>query len=59
MAHKMSLGWMASDPDHVEFIRMRGPHGKGFAEMAISHFKPSENENPTGTKRARDASQQL
>eukprot|EP00794_Sanderia_malayensis_P018132 gene18132-19942_t len=50
LAKRMSLGWMASDHDHVEFIRMRGPHGKGFAEMAISHFKPNNERDVRSTK---------
>ncbi len=45
LAQKMSLGWMASDRDHIEFVRMRGPHGKGFAEMAVSQYRPREHSN--------------
>ena len=43
MAQKMSLSWMASNNDHTEFIRMRGPRGKGFAEMAINQYKPEDH----------------
>eukprot|EP00795_Rhopilema_esculentum_P011623 gene11623-21865_t len=45
VAQKMSLGWLSNDQDHTEFIKMKGPHGKGFAEMAIRQYKPSENDN--------------
>eukprot|EP00112_Aurelia_sp_Birch-Aquarium-sp1_P025604 Seg859.10 transcript_id=Seg859.10/GoldUCD/mRNA.D3Y31 product="putative protein KIAA0930-like" protein_id=Seg859.10/GoldUCD/D3Y31 len=48
MAQKMSMAWLSNDHDHIEFIRMRGPHGKGFAEIAISQYKPEEN---SSTKR--------
>ena len=48
MAQKMSMAWLSNDHDHIEFIRMRGPHGKGFAEIAISQYKPDANEqSPT------------
>ncbi|XP_066917535.1 uncharacterized protein KIAA0930 homolog [Clytia hemisphaerica] len=37
MAQKMS--WMSAPNDHFEYIRMRGPHGKGYAEMRIGVMK--------------------
>ncbi|GAB1608027.1 uncharacterized protein KIAA0930 homolog [Argonauta hians] len=44
-AHTMSLGWFKGHK-RVEFVRMRGPHGKGFAEMAVSRVKGSGPETP-------------
>ena len=41
---KMTLGLLSNDDDHTEFIRMRGPNGKGFAQMAVSLYRPNENE---------------
>lgn len=41
----MSLGWFKGHK-RVEFVRMRGPHGKGFAEMAVSRVKGSGPETP-------------
>jgi len=35
VAQKMSLPWSGSKSEHFEYIRMRGPHGKGYAEMRI------------------------
>lgn len=37
VAQKMS--WMSAQNDHFEYIRMRGPHGKGYAEMRIGILK--------------------
>ena len=34
----MSLGWFKGHR-RVEFVRMRGPQGKGHAEMAVSRVK--------------------
>ncbi|ESO97627.1 hypothetical protein LOTGIDRAFT_181607, partial [Lottia gigantea] len=36
MASRMTLGWLQNNNKRVEFLRMRGPHGKGHAEMAVS-----------------------
>lgn len=37
VAQKMS--WMTGPTEHYEYIRMRGPHGKGYAEMRIGQIK--------------------
>jgi len=37
MVQKMS--WMTGNAEHYEYIRMRGPHGKGYAEMRIGQCK--------------------
>jgi len=44
VVQKMTLGLLSHNEDHTEFIRMRGPHGKGFAQMAIRLYTPNENE---------------
>ena len=31
----VSFGLMGRDEERVEFVRMRGPGGKGYAEMAV------------------------
>ncbi|XP_041472824.1 uncharacterized protein KIAA0930 homolog [Lytechinus variegatus] len=36
VASKVSLGFFQGGRGRVEFIRMRGPEGKGFAEVAVS-----------------------
>ncbi|XP_071486427.1 uncharacterized protein KIAA0930 homolog [Diadema setosum] len=36
VASKVSLGFYQGGRGRVEFIRMRGPEGKGFAEVAVS-----------------------
>ncbi|KAH3752598.1 uncharacterized protein KIAA0930 homolog isoform X2 [Dreissena polymorpha] len=46
MAQKMSLGWINKTHKRVEFMRMRGPGGKGFAEIAVSRVKGSGAETP-------------
>jgi len=33
------MSWMSAPNDHFEYIRMRGPHGKGYAEMRIGILK--------------------
>jgi len=48
MAQRMSLSWF-KDHKRVEFVRMRGPHGKGHAEMAVSRVKGSGPETPSQT----------
>jgi len=47
----MSLGWFR-DHKRVEFVTMRGPQGKGRAEMAISRVKGSGPETPCQTPTA-------
>ena len=44
MVQKMTLGLLSHHEDHTEFIRMRGPHGKGFAQMAVRLYSQNENE---------------
>ena len=51
MAQRMSLGWFR-DHKRVEFVTMRGPQGKGRAEMAISRVKGSGPETPCQTPTA-------
>ena len=41
VARKVSMGWWRG-PVNVEFIKMRGPGGKGHAEMAITQQKGEE-----------------
>ena len=45
MVQKMSLGWWRG-PANVEFIKMKGPGGKGHAEMAICRQKDPEDDRP-------------
>ena len=33
------MSWMTGPTEHYEYIRMRGPHGKGYAEMRIGQIK--------------------
>ena len=42
----MSLGWINKTHKRVEYVRMRGPAGKGFAEIAVSRVKGSGPETP-------------
>ncbi|CAF3492960.1 unnamed protein product, partial [Rotaria sp. Silwood2] len=42
VAQRMSLGMYTKR--RVEFVRMRGPNGKGHAEMAVSRFRPIQSE---------------
>ncbi|CAC5385054.1 Uncharacterized protein KIAA0930 homolog,Uncharacterized protein KIAA0930 [Mytilus coruscus] len=46
MVQSMSLGWLTKSHKRVEFVRMRGPHSKGHAEMAVSRVKGSGPETP-------------
>ena len=48
MAQRMSMGWFKGHK-RVEYMRMRGPHGKGHAEMAISRVKGSGPDTPAQT----------
>ena len=48
MAQRMSIGWFHGHK-RVEFMRMRGPQGKGHAEMAVSRVKGSGPETPDTT----------
>lgn len=41
----MSLGFIKGHK-RIEFVRMRGPHSKGHAEMAVSRVKGSGPETP-------------
>ncbi|XP_052801249.1 uncharacterized protein KIAA0930 homolog isoform X1 [Mya arenaria] len=46
MVQRMSLGWISKTHKRVEFVRMRGPGAKGFAEIAVSRVKGSGPETP-------------
>lgn len=46
MAQRMSLGWFQGQ-QRMEFVRMKGPQGKGHAEMAVTKPKGSGVETPT------------
>ncbi|KAK6190095.1 hypothetical protein SNE40_002030 [Patella caerulea] len=46
MAQRMTMGWLQNNNKRVEFLRMRGPLGKGHAEMAVSRVKGSGPETP-------------
>ena len=49
MAQRMSLGWYKGVNQRVEFVRMRGPQGKGHAEMAVNRVKGLGPETPEQT----------
>ena len=49
MAQRMSFGGWFANQKRVEFVRMRGPQGKGHAEMAISRVKGTGQETPDQT----------
>lgn len=46
VAQRMSMGWYQGT-QRMEFVRMKGPLGKGHAEMAVSKQKGSGVETPT------------
>ena len=48
MAQRMSLGWFKNHK-RVEYVRMRGPQGKGHAEMAVSRLRGQGPETPDPT----------
>ena len=41
MAQRMTFGLFTGSSQRVEFVRMKGPEGKGHAEMAVT--KPKGN----------------
>jgi hypothetical protein len=49
MAQKMTFGLFSggSNTSRVEYVRLRGPHDKGHAEIAVSKPKGSGVETPT------------
>ncbi|XP_044014370.1 uncharacterized protein KIAA0930 homolog isoform X2 [Aphidius gifuensis] len=48
MAQKMTFGlFSGASSQRVEFVRMKGPQGKGHAEMAVTKPKGSGAETPT------------
>ena len=48
LAQRMSFGLFSSAPQtRCEFVRMKGPANKGFAEMAVTKPKGSGVETPT------------
>ncbi|XP_067118926.1 uncharacterized protein KIAA0930 homolog isoform X2 [Centruroides vittatus] len=46
VAQRVSMGWYQGQ-QRLEFVRMRGPNGKGHAEMAVTKPKGSGAETPT------------
>ena len=47
MAQRMSFGFYKFN--NMEFVRMKGPQGKGHAEMAVSRV-PTGDTSPCGTE---------
>lgn len=47
MAQKMSFGFYKYN--NMEFVRMKGPQGKGHAEMAVSRVSTGDT-SPCGTE---------
>lgn len=47
MAQKMSFGFYKYN--NMEFVRMKGPQGKGHAEMAVSRVSTGDT-SPYGTE---------
>ncbi|ODM99546.1 hypothetical protein Ocin01_07144 [Orchesella cincta] len=48
MAQRMTFGFFSgSHSQRVEYVRLRGPHGKGHAEVAVSKPKGAGAETPT------------
>ena len=45
MMQRMSFG-LYTDKRRVEFMKLRGPKGKGHAQMAVSRVKGSGSETP-------------
>lgn len=50
MAQRMSFGFYKYN--NMEFVRMKGPQGKGHAEMAVSRV-PTGDTSPCGTEEDR------
>jgi hypothetical protein len=49
---KMMFGKYSGGGKRVEFVRMKGPNGKGYAEMAVSRFiTKTDNNNTNADKR--------
>lgn len=53
MAQKMSFGFYKYN--NMEFVRMKGPQGKGHAEMAVSRVSTGDT-SPYGTEDSSPAS---
>lgn len=53
MAQRMSFGFYKYS--NMEFVRMKGPQGKGHAEMAVSRV-PTGDTSPCGTEEDEQAS---
>nr|XP_018909352.1 PREDICTED: uncharacterized protein LOC109038664 isoform X1 [Bemisia tabaci] len=47
MAQRMTFGLFTGSSQRVEFVRMKGPEGKGHAEMAVTKPKGCTAETPT------------
>ena len=52
MAKRMSFGFYKYN--NMEFVRMKGPQGKGHAEMAVSRV-PTGDTSPCGTEEDPDS----
>nr|XP_046197854.1 uncharacterized protein KIAA0930-like [Oncorhynchus gorbuscha] len=52
MAQRMSFGFYKYN--NMEFVRMKGPQGKGHAEMAVSRV-PTGDTSPCGTEEDLDS----
>ncbi|KAM6984708.1 uncharacterized protein KIAA0930 homolog [Aplochiton taeniatus] len=52
MAQRMSFGYYKYN--NMEFVRMKGPQGKGHAEMAVSRV-PTGDTSPCGTEEDQDS----
>lgn len=52
MAQRMSFGFYKYN--NMEFVRMKGPQGKGHAEMAVSRV-PTGDTSPCGTEEDQDS----
>ncbi|KAK1790518.1 hypothetical protein P4O66_014406, partial [Electrophorus voltai] len=52
MAQRMSFGFYKYN--NMEFVRMKGPQGKGHAEMAVSRV-PTGDTSPCGTEEEQDS----
>lgn len=52
VAQRMSFGFYKYN--NMEFVRMKGPQGKGHAEMAVSRV-PTGDTSPCGTEEDQDS----
>ncbi|XP_014254970.1 uncharacterized protein LOC106669783 isoform X2 [Cimex lectularius] len=47
MAQRMTFGLLSNSAQRVEFVTMKGPQGKGYAEMAVTKPRGCGAETPT------------